>query len=255
MSDPTVVALVYQLEYGSSVDYSRARPLRHDERGFQVTIKDEKARFEFKHHYVTEQAARQAIDGYIRGWEVSVGLRHGPNRFRLRYLHPEIRDRNPPPGVAQVRGHIVSGVPQVRGAVVAAPPTYPRPPPSELEITPDVERMYSRYMDYLEGREPLPAVAYFCLTVLEDSCKGASKGKRRAAAREYQVSLSVLQKIGELSSDYGGAQARKAKGKDQELTAQQRLFLKEAIAAIINRAAHKSHSTMPKITRSDFPQL
>lgn len=260
MNDPTVVALVYHIEHGPSVDYSEARPLCHDEPGFRVTVNDNKARFEFKDHHATKQEAMQAISGYIRRWEVSVGLQHGPNRFRLRNPHAEIRDRNPvptmdrnlPPGRVEGHGRIVSGVPQVRGVAVVVPPRYPHPPRSELEITPDVESMFTRYIGYLKNREPLPAMAYFCLTVLEHPF---GKNPRKAAATQYQVCHSVLKTIGDLTANYGGTRARKAMGKDHELTTQQRRFLKEATKAIINRAAHKNHSTMPKITKSDLPQL
>ena len=97
MDDPTVVALVYQLERGPSVDYSRAKPLCLEEPGFGVRVKDERVRFEFRDHHATEQAARQAIADYIRAWEFSVGLRQGLNRFSLRFVRSEIEDRNPPP--------------------------------------------------------------------------------------------------------------------------------------------------------------
>ena len=86
MNDPTVVALVYRIEHGESVDYSEAKPLRREEPGFRVKIEDEEARFEFKGHHATEQAALQAIDGYVREWEFTAGLQRGPDCFRLQFV-------------------------------------------------------------------------------------------------------------------------------------------------------------------------
>ena len=66
MSHPTVVALVYRIEHGASVDYIEAKPLRREEPDFRVEVNDEEAHFEFIGHHAIEQAARQAIEGYIR---------------------------------------------------------------------------------------------------------------------------------------------------------------------------------------------
>ena len=65
---------------------------------------------------------------------------------------------------------------------------YPSPP-LDLAISPDVQTMHDRYMNYLQGREPLSSMAFFCLTVLENSAGG-----RKAAARKYQIAKRVLEK-------------------------------------------------------------
>ena len=62
MNDPHVVALLYTIEHGQSVDYRKARPLGHEEAGFRVKITNQQTRFEFKEHYATEDAARKAIE-------------------------------------------------------------------------------------------------------------------------------------------------------------------------------------------------
>ena len=90
MNDPTVVALIYRIEHGESVDYSEAKPLRRKSLAFGSRSRTGKARFEFKGHHATEQAARQAIEGYIREWEFTAGLQRGRNCFRLRFVRSEI---------------------------------------------------------------------------------------------------------------------------------------------------------------------
>lgn len=80
-------------------------------------------------------------------------------------------------------------------------------------------------------------------------------GKRSDAARECNVDLAVLRKIGHLSSNKGGSQARKAKGTDTELGAQEASFLEQAIARLIMRLAQVSADTntgLPQINLSDF---
>ena len=66
----------------------------------------------------------------------------------------------------------------------------------------------------------------------------------------YGIKPEVLDKIGYLSSERGGQQARKAEGKDNDLTAQDRRFLKQAIKTIIRRVAEKAGGTS-----KDLPEI
>ena len=50
MNDPHVVALIYRVEHGNSVDYREAEPLTREEPAFRVDVKDNQARFELKAH-------------------------------------------------------------------------------------------------------------------------------------------------------------------------------------------------------------
>ena len=139
---------------------------------------------------------------------------------------------------------MMTGAPPLSG-----PPRYPQPPLPDLELTPDVESMYARFMGYRRRREPLAGMAYFCLTILENPI-----GRKRAA-RQYRISRNVLDTIGRLSTKRGGSEARKADGKDRDLADRERRFLEEATRAVIERAAHKDPRTLPEITMSDLPQL
>ncbi len=86
--------------------------------------------------------------------------------------------------------------------------TYPEPP-SRFRESQDVEVMWLRYEGYRDGKEPLTAMAYFCLTVVE--ARSGPKGQKRPnAAKQLKVEPKVLSKLGELSSQVGDNQkARK----------------------------------------------
>ena len=250
MNDPHVVALIYQIEHGRSVDYSKAKLLDHGAAEFRIKVKDSSVHFEFKDHYATKEAAREVLEDYIREWEFVAGLRRGPNCFKLKFDRAEIMDRKPTPtpGVVNISGTIRSGVPTFSARATIMLRSYP-PPPSGIKITPDVQTMWDRYMGYRQGREPLASMAYFCLDTLEDP-----EGKR-AAADKYQISSNVLKKIRRLSSTRGGQQARKASGMVRDLTNQEHRFLEEAIKALIYRVAETAHnpnSDLRKISLSDI---
>ena len=263
MNDPHVVALIYKIEHGPSVDYSKAEPLDRKETNFRVQITNEEVRFfEFKKHYATAAEARQAIKDYIRAWEFDAGLRRGPNYFKLKFAWAQIKDRNPTPGV--ISGPAIEG--DLDGSISATllvlPPCYP-PPPSGLLITPDVQTMYDRYiLSSRQRREPhLLTMANFCLDMLEFSAKKKpnekkKQTKRRMAAEMYGIEWEVLNKIGLLAGTKGGPQqARKALGKNNELTDQDRRFLNKAINAVIRRAAEKAHdpdSDLPEISLQEL---
>lgn len=253
MNDPHVVALHYRIEHGPDViDWSRADPLDKEEPSFRVQAENGRVRFELKAHYPSEEAARFAVEaGYIPNWEFVVGLERGPNAFKLRFDRSEIVDRNPPPGPPPVSVHFRAGIPTV--SVTLAPPTppsYPDPPPAAIKLSPDVDSMYQHYLRHLGGGEPLPAMAYFCLTKLEQMAGG-----RDAAAVRFAVSKSVLRRIAELSTNKGGDNARKAVGHTAPHDPEEERFLRSAIKTLIHRAAEVESGPDPnrsKITLADF---
>ena len=98
--------------------------------------------------------------------------------------------------------------------------------------------MWARYEAHINDKEPVAAMAYFCLTVLE-KCGGGEKrkGRRGRAAETYRVDLDVLDKIGKLTSEQGGTQARKAEGLEKEFSQEEVQFLRKAIPKLIWRAS------------------
>lgn len=242
MNDPHVVALIYKIVHGSSVCYDNAEPAEYEEKEFSVKVADGEVRFEMKKHYATKKKAQEACDEYIRAWEMNAGLEMGPDAFRLKFEKPEIIDRKPTPGVRDLRINISGGEATIKAHLTVLRSHYPSPP-SEMKITPDVQSMYDRFMGYRSGKEPLASMAYFCLTVLEESVRTHKKGTQRVsrtrkdAAECYGIPLCDLKKIGELSSERGGADARKAGGRDTEFTSKETRFLKKMVKKMIRRAA------------------
>ena len=151
--------------------------------------------------------------------------------------------------------------------------SYP-PPPSGMKIDADVRSMFYRWAGYHSKKELPASMAYFCLNILEVLAKealanpknAARKNKTRGpsaartkAAEDYKIALDALSKIGELSSEKGGRDARKAAGRNEAdaLTDPQICFLDEAVKAIIRQlAAHAyDHDNMPpEIKLTDLPK-
>ena len=258
MNDPHVVALLYSIEHGDGIDYSRAAPIDHEEDEFRIKVEGKQVRLELRDHYATEEDARDAVNPYMKRWEFTAGLAGRPGQFILRFVDAQIEDRNPPPptpGVVNVSASIPLGTLSASVSVTVVTPNYP-PPPSGVTLDPDdpdALTMYDRLAGYYRGREPLPAMANFCLTVIEH---GFKRNRRRDAADRYDIEYAVLQKIGDLSATKGGPQAaRKASGVETVLTKQESRFLEQAVKAIIRRRAEYASGAdnqRPRITLRDL---
>ncbi len=117
----------------------------------------------------------------------------------------------------------------------------------------DVELMAYRHWLYRQGRDSLAAMAYFCLTVLENST-GRQKNRRRHAATQYNVHQTVLEKLGELTSSKGGRDARKGEGAAHAFTPSERMWIELTVKLLIRRAAefaHEPNRKLPTITRAN----
>lgn len=256
MNDPHVVALEYRIEHGPGIDWSRAGPLDVRDERFDLRVEHGRVRFDLKEHYATEEEARSSVEtDYIRNWEFEAGLefghRCGPDAFRLCFDRSHIVDRDPPPGPPPLRVRARAGVPIVSANLAPPMPAeFPEPPRAGIRRSPDVDSMFHRYLGYLGDREPLPGMANFCLTVLAHMA-----GSHQDAPAYFGVSKKVLGRVGDLSANRGGPDARKAHGRCLRYTPEEERFLKSAIRMLIRRAAEVEHGPdprRPKITLADI---
>jgi hypothetical protein len=253
MRDPHVNSLLYRLECPPST-FQNPSPVRHETPTFDITLADQKVKFEFKEHYATEKAAQESVAHFLRAWEIDAGLTMGPGVLRFVYERADVIDRNPPPaGETQLIGvvGIPSGEAWAIGTLTVARPAYPDPP-KVFKVSPDVETMWNRYEGYVAGREPLPAMAYFCLTVILTRA-----GNRQSAAQAYNIQLGVLRKLAEITSCHGdAATARKMVETLIPHTRQELAWIEAVVKAIIRRVAEvEGGQSGPQISMSDFPAL
>jgi len=251
MNDPHVKSLIYNIDYDKSViDWSNAEPLDVEEKDFNIHIEQMKVCFTFKKHYASVASARKSLeDDYIPNWEFDICLNRGPDAFKLEFSKSDIIDRNPSssPSPLPIAISFSTGLAKIQSYLAPPQPSnYPKPPQGMIKRDANVNSMYERYLGYCAGKEPLPSVAYFCLTMLETppaedihkSNHRISK-KRSETAKHFGICLNVLNRVGELSSTKGGALARKSDGvgENKELTPEERDCLKEDMKKMIRCAA------------------
>ncbi len=266
MNDPRVVALHYRIEHESSVDYSEAESVDHEEEGFTIRIEEGRVCFVMKNDHPTVDSALEVVNSYISNWELDDALTSKPGEFKLRFVRPEIVDRKPIPGEHKVSAGPVFWEFSTSVSTVTKGRPYPKPPVGvSLKRNNDVVIMLDRYEQLFNDRKKLVDVAYFCLTMLlqlaTDRARATKKSKTKLekAAEKFEIECKVLKKVGNLTANKGGpARARKAQGINQELTPRESRFLENAVKVFIRRVAEEAQSPggpFRKITIKDFSEV
>ncbi len=217
-----------------------------------------------KRDYATVPEAEHAIGETLRAWEALADLQYANGEFRFVLDSHDYAMRNPPPP-----GTIIVGAGHMQAQGVRAelfgtttPPcrrAYPEPP-GTFVLTPDAKTTHDRFIGHTEGREPITSMAYFCLTVLETVSETHSavrhiSGRRRKTAALYQIDFPVLSKLGELTGEHGGGEARKASA-TKPLTDAHRQWLAAVVKAFFVRVGEQaSGAPLKLITMADLPQI
>jgi hypothetical protein len=171
----------------------------------------------------------------------------------------EVIDRQPPPPGSYVmylepaRVTIEAG--KVKWTVTRN--RYPSLPARDFARTPDVETLWQRYVNYREGREPLLAMAYFCLDMIETLAGGRrNKNKRKAAAAKFGVGVAVLDKLGELTSSRGDTATARKGGVSGPLTPAEQNWIETTIRKLIRRVGEiAGGAKVRRIQLEDPPSL
>jgi hypothetical protein len=256
--DPHVERLHYGLKIEGPAIFSEAPPFEVETPSFRVCFEGPARGLtvEMIEHHATEESARAVVESYLRAWEIHDAITTGRPQISFRFVRAELIDRDPPPppepGVPQtveVTGGIASAVSM--GGTVSVSRPFPKPP-TGFAVNADTETLFERWRGHLADREPLPGMAYFCLTVLK------MQGGKSGAAERFGVSRKVLDTIGRLCQSGDPLTARKASPMSRPLTAQETAWLEAAIRALIRRVgevAADPTGSFARITMEDLPDL
>lgn len=255
MNDPHVVALSYQLVFGSNVRYeppqSKVTYARPD---FDIELFGGEIRFLPKAHFADRNSAQVACRPLVLAWEVAIALEVGSLDVKLQYKSTEIVDRNPTPGVfhidAEAAGYAVSFI---DANFIRSLRNYPKAPPLDFLLNPESDCIWQRYRMYKEGREPLLSMAYFILSMLEKP-----RGGRQSAATTLNIDPAILGKIGKLSSTRGdNLSARKHESAlGEALEFHEILWLEKAVENLVIHIGTSPEGRAKKpLLMSDLPAL
>lgn len=264
MRDPHVKCVRYKLKTISNVSYSDSTPPIYKETDvFCLHLLNGLLAIELKDHYPTIESARMDIEVYLRSWELETALQSGRREIQFEYIDSDIIDRDPPPpGSAEIFIETGSAHVQMSGnlTVHVIRSNYPEPP-GNFRATSDVDTLWHRYEEYLNGHEPLLAMGYFCLSYLETiGGGGITRAERRQKIKDiYQIDITVLDKLGDLVSEGGDkTTARKVKNLSnlKPLSGSEINWIESTIKIIIRRLGeHSPGVSLPIIDMTSLPRI
>lgn len=256
MRDPHVQTVHYEITSGEDISYRDPPPLSFSNHLGTFDVAENKLGVTPVEHFSDEAEAREAIEPFLRAWEINTDLNRNVGMIRFKFDRVDIVDRAPPPPGASQVIYAQSGSFVLVGSSVTLHLTcskYPDPPKAFC-ATPEVQHAHRRWLGFRSGREPLQAMAYFVLTVLESAADG-----RLGAARAYQIDPDVLRAIGRLSSTKGDENtARKAEAHNryEDLSDREKQWLEEAVRRLILRLGeHASGAPLSLIALKDLPAI
>lgn len=235
-----MAAVYFRVSSSEDISYKDPEPLSFPNHLGEFCLADGMLKIVPAEHFGNGQEASQAFDGFLRAWEIETDLKRDPGTIRFTYSHADVIDRDPPqPGEPQVihAGGICSGI--AIGASFHAHVVlgrYPQPP-ERFSASEYAQHAYRRWLGYRRGNEPLQAMAYFILTLLERQA-----GNRAEACVQFMIDRAVLNRVGDLSSEKGSAlTARKAKSTDfDELSHLDQEWLEGAVKRLIFRLGEQA---------------
>jgi hypothetical protein len=210
-----------------------------------------------KSHYPNVEAARAAVEPYLRAWAVEAALAGGP-RFDFVEVGDLVIDRNPPPGEDATYAVTGGGRFHVRNPARSTPiDAYPVPS-GYFALDEHSETLWLRWEKYLEGSDNLTSAAYSILTYLEH--RFASN--RTDAATKLGVSAKILDTLGRLASAVGDATSARKFGRDaptRRHTDEELEWIEATIPQLVRRAglvaAEGDANSLPLLTVADLPTL
>jgi hypothetical protein len=259
VEEPRVVSLRYRLQAADTVEFQNPPRLEWETDAFQLRLEDGVATAWLKEHHSSPDSARRVVEKDLRRWELHAALQYGGSPdVSFQYESAQVREPpRPPAGAPQVipLSAAATSVSATSATVHTTKTCYPYPP-DDFALSDDVQVMWARYEGYLQGREPLLPMAYFCLTRFRSGA-----GHNKEAASRYRVSKNVLDKLGRLASISGDeTTARKwdSGPPPQPLYDTEKEWVENAVRLLIYRAgqyASDPDREWPMITMKDLPQL
>lgn len=255
MSNSYVECLYYTIKAGDGIFFENSNPIEKKLDNFELRLEGNDLECKMIKKYTKVEDARKEVECYLKAWEKYSILKSGFKVIEFMYNRAIINTLDSSEDLNGVSKIIKkSGVFEVCGTVnIIVEKKIYLEPPQYFQLNENVEILQNRYEDYLRGKEKLPSMAYFCVTLIERDA-----GNRRQAAEKYKINKKVLDKLAELSSNKGDLEidARKAKMNKGPLTEKEINWIEETVRRIIIRVGeYENNPSLDLIDMSSLPDL
>lgn len=264
MNDPHVESLRYRLKTSATTTYENPPAVKFIRDEFECHLNDGVLTCYMREHYPAVGEARRVVEDFLRSWEIKTALELGRGEMQFQFEDSHVIDRNPPPPGSSEFVHVSgsSGVKFTGSAISELCITRRKYPdlPIVFTVTPDVDTLWGRYNNYLDGKELLTPMANFCLTLVESKAyRKGKKGKRKFAADLFKIDEPILKMLGNLTANRGDSMtARKVpeEGDLIPLSGKEIEWIKAAVKILIRRTGELANIQSPqRITMKDLPKI
>ena len=246
-----VIGLCYRVDSigVNPTEYDNAKDLEpfSNEIG-TFSIQNQELKVKFERPYADEQSALQAVNSFLKKWEIHQDLTQGYGTIRFRFPCP-ILDQSADIMVLERIG--VADHFEIR--LVAE--RYPSPPPSGFDVGQTAKVAYDRWSLIHEGKEPLMSAAYCIITLLEYAAtwqedepdKLTNRVRRKAAADMFKISFRLLNEIAQLATNLGDDSTRRKFGTSSasQNSSRNEEWLDRAITKVVFHLCSLSLTTQP----------
>lgn len=250
MASRRVDSLTYRLETDDTVSFDAA-PVSHETDTFSLRLEDDKLIIDLYKHFSSVEEARARLEPFLEAWEVKYAIQHCERQISFSYEDAEVVSEESEDDVIIVEGlkHQVELSGRVSFHVERE--KYPDPP-KKFRLSPNARTLWNRYEGYEEGQEPLFSMGYACLDFLRWRAGGQKK-----AAKKYNISRGLLQKLGTLTAKRGHHEvARKPSKTKGEATPEEKKWIEEAVQKIVLQVGISDAGHDPEtLTKGDLPPL
>jgi len=259
-SEFRVTAMYYRFasETGRD-DFGRAAPSAGTLGVFDCALSDGILKAVPTVEFRDREAAKQALEPYLRDWEQAAFLSPRAHRLRFEYEGSDVEEIDPQPRILNVFPEAATGSGSAFGATVVTRVNREYPPfDAGFTRTPLTDLLAERLRRTRDGGELWPAFAYFVLTQLEAGFGGAEKGdkRRRKMARTLAVEWPVVARLGEITARPDPEIGRKAAKDPAPITASERGWMEVVVVRFIRRVGeHAAGGPLTPITMADVPPL
>jgi hypothetical protein len=245
VKNPRVERLSYEFRsLEERHDFSRAAVWEGDLGDFRCRLDQGTLEARPRAHYTSADAAQQALERHLRGWELWAELTNSI-RVEFRYKSAQVVDRQRTPGSTSVAAHAELaevGIAANDVTVKIGHGEWPPPPSNDLATSPLVEELLGWVRDLREGRQRMLVLAYLFVTRLTYEYDSEA-----AAAAALKVSRQVLVPLRRLAAKNNPSERRKVAGPIQRLTDAERDWITTALPGVTRQVAEiEAGSSPPK---------
>lgn len=246
MNDPHVEALLYAFVPDEGVKFTDPPAITFTTPDFFGRLADNVLTLEPKAHYAGTEDVCPIADRFLKAWIIREGAATGRSIFHFQFLDAKIVDRAPQPGAIYLSARATASVRDSADTELQRP-RYPDLP-GNFGLTPEIEVMWRRFVNFLGGKESLLAMAYYCLDFLKTRA-----GSRQAAQEQFGISGIIFDTLGRLTSRHGDPTIARKGDANKPLTESEAEWVKVAIRSIILHLGDPGR--LKRLTMADLPKL